>query len=220
MPRSARLIGAALALGLAGALVPTSAQATGPVDFGGATILDQVDAVTPAQEQQIQQAIDTLRTDTGITLHVAYVDTFTGEADQAAWGRATNSANGFGDSDALLAVAVDGRQVSFGAPAQLSESARDQLLQNGIRPELQDSDWSGPPSPPRRASSPRHAPARAPSREPGPPRRPGTPPASTSASSSSSCWVRSSWQPSRRRSSAGGRSGRRSPRSARPRSRR
>ncbi|WP_434173057.1 TPM domain-containing protein [Clavibacter michiganensis] len=143
MPRSARLIGAALALGLAGALVPMSAQATGPVDFGGATILDQVDAVTPAQEQQIQQAIDTLRTDTGITLHVAYVDTFTGEADQAAWGRATNSANGFGGSDALLAVAVDGRQVSFGAPAQLSESARDQLLQNGIRPELQDSDWSG-----------------------------------------------------------------------------
>jgi hypothetical protein len=102
------LIGAALALGLAGAMVPMSAQATGPVDFGGATILDQVDAVTPAQEQQIQQAIDTLRTDTGITLHVAYVDTFTGEADQAAWGRATNSANGFGDSDALLAVAVDG----------------------------------------------------------------------------------------------------------------
>ncbi|WP_241533821.1 TPM domain-containing protein [Clavibacter michiganensis] len=119
------------------------AQATEPVDFGGATILDQVDAVTPAQEQQIQQAIDQLRADTGITLHVAYVDTFTGEASQAAWGQATNDANGFGDADALLAVAVQGRQISFGAPSELSTSARDQLLENGITPELQDGDWAG-----------------------------------------------------------------------------
>ena len=96
MPRSARLIGAALALGLAGAMVPTAAQATEPVDFGGATILDPVDAVTSAQEQEIQQAIDQLQQQTGVTLHVAYVDTFTGASTPQAWGQATKEANGFG----------------------------------------------------------------------------------------------------------------------------
>lgn len=143
MPRSARLIGAALALGLAGAMVPTAAQATEPVDFGGATILDPVDAVTSAQEQEIQQAIDQLQADTGITLHVAYVDTFTDPADFAAWGQATNTANGFGSTDSLLAVAVEGREISFGAPSALSESARDQLVENAITPELQSGDWAG-----------------------------------------------------------------------------
>ncbi|QOD44752.1 TPM domain-containing protein [Clavibacter zhangzhiyongii] len=141
MPRSARLLGAALALGLFGALVPTAAQATEPVDFGGASILDQADAVSPAQEQQIQQAIDQLQEQIGVTLHVAYVDTFTGAADPTAWGRETKQANGFGTSDALLAVAVDGRQYAF-PPGQVSgdqQSFEDSV----IVPQLQADDWSG-----------------------------------------------------------------------------
>ncbi|WP_043670672.1 TPM domain-containing protein [Clavibacter michiganensis] len=141
MPRSARLLGAALALGLAGALVPSMAQATEPVQFGGASILDQVDAVTPAQEQQIQQAIDQLQQQTGVTLHVAYVDTFTGAASPAEWGRETKQANGFGGSDALLAVAVDGRQYAF--PAGQVSGDQQSFEDTVIKPQLQADDWSG-----------------------------------------------------------------------------
>ncbi|OUE21464.1 hypothetical protein BFL34_00818 [Clavibacter michiganensis] len=143
MPRSARLIGAALALGLAGALVPQIAQATEPVDFGGAAILDPVDAITPAQEQQVQQAIDQLQEQTGVTLHVAYVDTFTGAANQAAWGQATKDANGFGSTDAILAVAVDGRQFTLGVPDSVSVAQRTQLTDQVVEPRLSDGDWSG-----------------------------------------------------------------------------
>ncbi|MFC3296399.1 TPM domain-containing protein [Clavibacter michiganensis subsp. insidiosus] len=143
MPRSARLLGAALALGLAGALVPQMAQATEPVDFGGASIVDPVDAVTSAQEQQIQQAIDQLQEQTGVTLHVAYVDTFTGAANQAAWGQATKDANGFGSTDAILAVAVDGRQFTLGVPDSVSVAQRTQLTDQVVAPRLSDGDWSG-----------------------------------------------------------------------------
>ncbi|WP_445443668.1 TPM domain-containing protein [Clavibacter sp. km1a] len=143
MPRSARLLGAALALGLFGALVPTAAQATGPVDFGGASILDQVDAVSPAEEQQIQQAIDQLQEQTGVTLHVAYVDTFTGASDQAAWGQATKDANGFGANEAILAVAVDGRQFTLGVPDSVSVAQRTQLTDQVVAPRLRQDDWSG-----------------------------------------------------------------------------
>jgi hypothetical protein len=143
MPRSARLLGAALALGLFGALVPTMAQATTPVDFGGASILDRVDAVTPAQEQQIQQAIDQLQQQTGVTLHVAYVDTFTGEASKEAWGQATKDANGFGSNDAILAVAVSGRQFVVGVPDSVSVAQRNQLENGVVKPRLEDGDWSG-----------------------------------------------------------------------------
>ncbi|WP_317229192.1 TPM domain-containing protein [Clavibacter sp. MX14-G9D] len=141
MPRSARLLGAALALGLFGAMVPVAAQATEPVDFGGATILDQVDAVTSAQEQEIQQAIDQLREQTGVTLHVAYVDTFTGETTPQAWGRQTEQANGFGSSDALLAVAVDGRQYAF--PTGQVSGDQGSFEETVIVPQLQEDDWAG-----------------------------------------------------------------------------
>ncbi|MFT2689558.1 TPM domain-containing protein [Clavibacter zhangzhiyongii] len=143
MPRSARLLGAALALGLFGALVPTAAQATEPVDFGGASILDQADAVSPAQEQQIRQAIDQLQEQTGVTLHVAYVDTFTGAADQEAWGQATKDANGLGSNDAILAVAVEGRQFTLGVPDSVSIAQRTQLTDQVVEPRLTDGDWSG-----------------------------------------------------------------------------
>ncbi|MGJ1478039.1 TPM domain-containing protein [Clavibacter sepedonicus] len=141
MPRSARLLGAALALGLAGALVPQMAQATEPVDFGGATILDQADAVTPAQEQQIQQAIDQLQQQTGVTLHVAYVDTFTGASDAKAWGQETKQANSFGSSDALLAVAVDGREYAF--PTGQVSGDQESFETTVIVPQLRADDWSG-----------------------------------------------------------------------------
>ncbi|AWF98860.1 hypothetical protein BEH61_10125 [Clavibacter michiganensis subsp. insidiosus] len=137
------MLGAALALGLAGALVPQMAQATEPVDFGGASIVDPVDAVTSAQEQQIQQAIDQLQEQTGVTLHVAYVDTFTGAANQAAWGQATKDANGFGSTDAILAVAVDGRQFTLGVPDSVSVAQRTQLTDQVVAPRLSDGDWSG-----------------------------------------------------------------------------
>jgi hypothetical protein len=141
MPRSARLLGAALALGLAGALVPSMAQATEPVDFGGATILDPVDAVTSAQEQEIQQAIDQLQQQTGVTLHVAYVDTFTGASTPQAWGQATKEANGFGSGDALLAVAVDGREYAF--PTGQVSGDQGSFETTVIVPQLRADDWSG-----------------------------------------------------------------------------
>ncbi|MCJ1710580.1 TPM domain-containing protein [Clavibacter michiganensis subsp. phaseoli] len=141
MPRSARLLGAALALGLAGAMVPTAAQATEPVDFGGATILDPVDAVTSAQEQEIQQAIDQLQQQTGVTLHVAYVDTFTGASTPQAWGQATKEANGFGSGDALLAVAVDGREYAF--PTGQVSGDQGSFETTVIVPQLRADDWSG-----------------------------------------------------------------------------
>ncbi|WP_440696887.1 TPM domain-containing protein [Clavibacter nebraskensis] len=143
MPRSARLLGAALALGLAGALVPSMAQATTPVDFGGATILDQVDVLSSGEEQQVQQAIDQLQEQTGVTLHVAYVDTFTGAANKEAWGQATKDANGLGSNDAILAVAVDARQFTLGVPDSVSIAQRTQLTDQVVTPRLRQDDWSG-----------------------------------------------------------------------------
>ncbi|WP_286343917.1 TPM domain-containing protein [Frondihabitans sucicola] len=77
------LVAVAAALTLAPA---PAAHATAPVDLHGAYVLDEAGVLSAADKTKIKASLDTLQTDTGITLLVVYVPTFTSPSDRAQWG--------------------------------------------------------------------------------------------------------------------------------------
>src|SRR5579875_1230321 len=74
------VLGALLAAGGA-----TAAFATAPVDTGGSSVVDQVNALSSSDASAVQDAVDQVSTDTGTQLTVVYVDTFSDPADERQW---------------------------------------------------------------------------------------------------------------------------------------
>ncbi|MDH2444221.1 TPM domain-containing protein [Amnibacterium sp. CER49] len=101
-------IGALLALGGA-----TAADATAPLDTNGSAVVDQANALSSSDESRIQSALTTLHDDTGATMSVVFVPTFTGASSSEDWAIRTAKASGVGQGDLLLAVAVQDRQYGY-----------------------------------------------------------------------------------------------------------
>jgi len=134
------------ALALGGTLVgATAAQAVAPVDLAGAYVVDQADVLTDADEQRVEQSLDSLAAENGTNLFVVYVDSFTSPSDRAAWGRATAEQNQLGVNDVLLSVAIDDRLYDLSVADGSSITAADQsaLETDVLVPELRDGDWAG-----------------------------------------------------------------------------
>lgn len=136
--------GAALLVAAGTALVAAApVAAEPPVDLPG-PVTDLAGVLTPAQEQQVDDALADLAAGTPYQLFVVYVDTFDGLGN-ADWAATTAEESGLGRDDILLAVAVEARryQVSVQDDIALSDAALTRVEQDDIEPALRDDDWAG-----------------------------------------------------------------------------
>ncbi|MEH6780359.1 MAG: TPM domain-containing protein [Rhodoglobus sp.] len=141
-PVKARL-GATVALAAALALFTAGpALADDPVSLDGGYVVDSAD-VLGGDSGTVMAALDSLYDETGIQLLVVYVDEFTNPTSPIEWADATAEANGLGDNDLLLAVAVSQRQyaLSVAAEAPLTDAQLD-AAERAIEIELRDDDWA------------------------------------------------------------------------------
>ncbi|MET0736192.1 MAG: TPM domain-containing protein [Microbacterium sp.] len=141
--RWAMSLTAALSILLAGAA--GAAHATDPVTLGSGFVVDDADALTPAEEQAAQERLQKLSEDTDVDLWVVYVDTFTDPADAADWANQTADQNGLGPNQYLLAVATESRQFYLSAYDQgpVSPDQVTAIEQQRIQPVLATNDWAG-----------------------------------------------------------------------------
>ncbi|WP_109473327.1 TPM domain-containing protein [Ornithinimicrobium cavernae] len=98
--------------------------------------------VLSGSEGEIDEAIQTLRDDTGLQLFVVFVDEFD-QPDGAAWSDETYNLNGFGGDDILLSVAVEQRSYGLTGSEQVSSDALSEVASNYVEPVLADDDWAG-----------------------------------------------------------------------------
>ncbi len=106
----ARLAAVAGLVGLVGLMGAAPAAADAPGNL--ASEITDTAGVLGTDTARVQQALDTLRTDTGYQLFVAFVPTFDG-LDGQSWADKAATASGFGRDDVLLAVAVDEGRYGF-----------------------------------------------------------------------------------------------------------
>lgn len=129
----------ALIVGLAG-----PAHAENPVLIPpGIFVIDTADALTAQEEAEVNERIKELQTETGQSLFVVYVDTFTSPTDPQKWVGETATQKGLGSTDSMLAIAVKDRKAQFeshsaGTIAEFS----DEIFTKHIRPALADNDWA------------------------------------------------------------------------------
>ncbi|CAN5380925.1 TPM domain-containing protein [soil metagenome] len=107
-------------------------------------ITDNAGALSGPQRSQVQAALDQLYDDKQVQLWVVFVDSFDGQ-NGVAWAQDTMSLSGFGDDDALLAVAIGDREYAFQVPETAAGGLYDRasdVRRSDIEPALQRSDWA------------------------------------------------------------------------------
>ncbi len=123
----------------------TASHATAPFQLqGGAYVVDQADALTSAQQSQVERAVQDLYDKTKTQLYVVYVPTFTDPSDHTAWGDAFRQQNQIDSDSIVLAVAVDDRiaDVHQTNETALSSSDVQNAYQDDAVPRLRDGDWA------------------------------------------------------------------------------
>lgn len=120
------------------------AGATDPVALDAAYVLDEVDALSAADEDAANARLADLYESTGVDLYAVFVEEFTNPSNSQQWADAVAQDNGLGPSQYLLAVATESRQfyISADSSGPLSE---DQLLaiEDEIKPYLSAGDYLG-----------------------------------------------------------------------------
>jgi len=136
---TAVLIGAMMAV-----LGVSTASATDPVQLESGHILDEVGALSSSQMSAAETRVAEMKQATGMDLFVVFVDEFTNPADAGEWANRVAQANGLGDSDYLLAVAVEQRTYAFSASeAGPISASQQQSIESAIERRLSQDDWSG-----------------------------------------------------------------------------
>lgn len=136
---TAILIGAMLAV-----LGVSTASATDPVTLESSHILDEAGALSGTEATAAEARIVEMKQATGMDLFVVFVDEFTNPTDAGDWANQVAQANGLGDNDYLLAVAVQQRTYAFSASEVGPISAsQQQSVESAIERRLSDDDWSG-----------------------------------------------------------------------------
>lgn len=149
--RAPRTTGAAAAIAAALALVlgpAPAAFATPPPALGSDYVYDDVDALTAADEAEVNERLARLADDTGLDLWVVYVDAFTDPADAADWANEAANRNGLGPHQYLLAIAIDETAATFYLSGDVDdgELSADQLSaieRDRIQPRLEAADDAG-----------------------------------------------------------------------------
>ncbi|MFB0835570.1 TPM domain-containing protein [Arthrobacter halodurans] len=118
-------------------LLAGPASAEPPVTIPpGEFVVDQAD-VLGSEAARVEDAVGELRSATGKSLFVIYVDTFTDPADPGDWVDEVSDAKGLGPSDTVLALAVDARQGHLRSHPDGDIAAFDQeIWEQFVVPEL------------------------------------------------------------------------------------
>lgn len=147
-PRLARVV-ATVFLALAAILgAPLAAAAVPPPALGSSYVVDRVDALTDAQEAEVQSRLLALSEQTGLDLWVVYVDEFTEPSDAQDWANDTANRNELGPDQYVLAVAIQGDTFSFYLSGdvddgELSAAQLGAIEQDRIQPALEAGDDAG-----------------------------------------------------------------------------
>ena len=107
-------------------------------------ITDPSGVLAPAGRAAVEAAINRLYSQRNVHLWVAYVNDFAG-LTPLRWAENTMRANGFSNSDALLAVATEGHRFSFRAPSGLPGATPaniEAIRRNRIEPAVRESEWA------------------------------------------------------------------------------
>ncbi|CAN5714869.1 TPM domain-containing protein [soil metagenome] len=140
-PATARLPGMLLAILTVAVLFAPSAVADSPFRLRD-YVTDNANVLSTTERARVQDSVDQLYSENRTRLWVVYVDSFSGRTP-ANWAQDTMNTSGFGDQDALLAVAVEDRAYYFQPPASMSTSDAASLRRNNIEPQLHDNNWTG-----------------------------------------------------------------------------
>lgn len=117
----------------------TAASADEPITFpAGDYVTDSADVLSPAEESDIEAAIEELRSAEGFTVRVAYVDTFENPTDPEAWAEATALLNDASENEGLLAIAVEQGAARYVAGSGSAVDGQGQAIYDEyVGPELQ-----------------------------------------------------------------------------------
>jgi serine/threonine protein kinase, bacterial len=110
-------------------------------------ITDQSGVLAPAGRAAVEQAINRLYTQRNVHLWVAYVNDFSG-LTPFRWAEETMRANGFSDTDGLLAIATANRAFSFRPPSAMTKGTNgarvnaELIRKDRIAPAVRSDEWS------------------------------------------------------------------------------
>ncbi|SFK90676.1 TPM domain-containing protein [Geodermatophilus ruber] len=104
-------------------------------------VTDRVGALA-GREEEVQQAVEELRAQTGIGLYAVFVATFDG-MDRAQWANATAEQSGLGADDVLFAVAVEDRRYGVHYGERIDPGQLQAVLAGDVEPRLSQGDWAG-----------------------------------------------------------------------------
>ncbi|CAN5861106.1 TPM domain-containing protein [soil metagenome] len=106
-------------------------------------ITDRAGALSGSDQADVQAALDQLYDDKQVQLWVVFVDSFDGQ-NGTSWAQDTVALSGFGDDDALLAVAIGDREYAFNVPdnSAIGGSDHADVERNDIEPALSQDDWA------------------------------------------------------------------------------
>ncbi|MHA7209454.1 TPM domain-containing protein [Arthrobacter sp. MDT1-65] len=103
--RVSAVLGAVVAIPF---LSSAAAFADEPLTFpSGDYVIDNADALSPAEESELEAAIEDLRSQEGFTVRIAYVDAFENPTDRSSWATASAQLNDQTSNEGMLAVAID-----------------------------------------------------------------------------------------------------------------
>ncbi|MHA7241096.1 TPM domain-containing protein [Arthrobacter sp. TMS1-12-1] len=145
MSRRARVsavLGAVVAIPLVSA---AAAVADEPLTFpSGDYVIDNAGVLSPEEEDELEAAIADLRSSRDFTVRVAYVDAFENPSGAEQWAEEVAVTNAASAEEAVLAVAVDQREVGLvaGQRSGIYPSVQE-IRTSYVIPELQADDWLG-----------------------------------------------------------------------------
>ena len=127
---------------------PLSASAVPPPSLGSSFVLDDVNALTDAQEAEVQAKLLALSDQTGLDMWVVYVDSFTNPTSAADWANEAANRNNLGPHQYLLAIAIQGDTFEYYLSGDVDggELSADQLAsieQDRVQPALEAGDDAG-----------------------------------------------------------------------------
>lgn len=133
----------ALALLLAALAAPDPAAAAEPVSLR-TQVADDVGALSPSDEREVDAALATLLDESGVQLWTWFIDT-TGDLTAPDFAARTAERSSFGGTDLLLVLAMDDRAYGYSSPAgfPLSDAELERLLSDELEPSLRDGDNAG-----------------------------------------------------------------------------
>ncbi|HEV7186255.1 MAG TPA: TPM domain-containing protein, partial [Blastococcus sp.] len=117
------------------------ALADAPFGVSG-RVTDQAGVLSSSEKAQVEQSIDQLQKNAGISEYVVYVNSFEG-LNGKQWVAQTAEKSGLGAKDVMLAVAVGERHYGVHPGSAVDVNKLNTVVVDQVEPKLSSSDWAG-----------------------------------------------------------------------------